>query len=222
MENPAPLTCALPERVATVGEGIKDSLPIVISYLPVAFAFGLNATRLGFTPLESLFFSCIIYAGASQFVITAMLAAGSSLWVAALTVMAMDVRHVLYGPSLRSRIRSALDKKKTALWAFGLTDEVFAAATARLVRDNRRWSENWMLGLAFTSWASWVCGTLAGAVYELPAGLFPASAVTLRHGGAGGRAGRHSVIFHSGGDPRRNCLRVSDGAASGHAQGDAG
>lgn len=92
-----------------------------------------------------------------------MLAAGSSLWVAALTVMAMDVRHVLYGPSLRSRIRSALDKKKTALWAFGLTDEVFAAATARLVRDNRRWSENWMLGLAFTSWASWVCGTLAGA-----------------------------------------------------------
>ncbi|STT95968.1 AzlC family protein [Klebsiella pneumoniae] len=222
MENPAPLTCALPERVATVGEGVKDSLPIVISYLPVAFAFGLNATRLGFTPLESLFFSCIIYAGASQFVITAMLAAGSSLWVAALTVMAMDVRHVLYGPSLRSRIRSALDKKKTALWAFGLTDEVFAAATARLVRDNRRWSENWMLGLAFTSWASWVCGTLAGAVYELPAGLFPASAVTLRHGGAGGRAGRHSVIFHSGGDPRRNCLRVSDGAASGHAQGDAG
>ncbi len=246
MENPAPLTCALPERVATVGEGVKDSLPIVISYLPVAFAFGLNATRLGFTPLESLFFSCIIYAGASQFVITAMLAAGSSLWVAALTVMAMDVRHVLYGPSLRSRIRSALDKKKTALWAFGLTDEVFAAATARLVRDNRRWSENWMLGLAFylvgivgvrhagrrlvrqrpagglSSGGSRPRLYAAGAVYELPAGLFPASAVTLRHGGAGGRAGRHSVIFHSGGDPRRNCLRVSDGAASGHAQGDAG
>jgi predicted branched-subunit amino acid permease len=56
-------------------------------------------------------------------VITAMLAAGSSLWVAALTVMAMDVRHVLYGPSLRSRIHRALIKK-TALWAFGLTDEV--------------------------------------------------------------------------------------------------
>ncbi len=84
----------------------------MISYLPVAFAFGLNATRLGFTPLEGLFFSCIIYAGASQFVITAMLAAGSSLWVAALTVMAMDVRHVLYGPSLRSRIHRALDKRK--------------------------------------------------------------------------------------------------------------
>lgn len=148
MESPAPLPAS---GSATFMEGCKDSLPIVISYIPVAFAFGMNATRLGFTPVESLFFSCIIYAGASQFVITTMLAAGSSLWVAALTVMAMDVRHVLYGPSLRSRIALRLSKPKTALWAFGLTDEVFAAATAKLVRNNRRWSENWMIGIAFSS-----------------------------------------------------------------------
>ena len=163
MESPAAVTDPHPTTQATGWEGVKDSLPIVISYLPVAFAFGMNATRLGFTPLESLFFSCIIYAGASQFVITTMLAAGSSLWIAALTVMAMDVRHVLYGPSLRSRITSQLKKPKTALWAFGLTDEVFAAATAKLVRDNRRWTENWMIGIAFCSWLSWVTGTLIGA-----------------------------------------------------------
>ncbi|MER0125410.1 MULTISPECIES: AzlC family ABC transporter permease [Franconibacter] len=163
MESPAPLSVTHTGSEATLREGVRDSLPVVISYLPVAFAFGLNATRLGFSPLESLFFSCIIYAGASQFVITAMLAAGSSLWVAALTVMAMDVRHVLYGPSLRTRIHQTLNKKKTAVWAFGLTDEVFAAATAKLVRDNRRWTENWMLGIAFCSWFSWVLGTLIGA-----------------------------------------------------------
>lgn len=78
MESPTPQPAP---GSATFMEGCKDSLPIVISYIPVAFAFGLNATRLGFSPLESVFFSCIIYAGASQFVITAMLAAGSSLWV---------------------------------------------------------------------------------------------------------------------------------------------
>lgn len=160
MERPASLSDPCP---ATLMEGVKDSLPIVISYIPVAFAFGLNATRLGFSPIESVFFSCIIYAGASQFVITTMLAAGSTLWIAALTVMAMDVRHILYGPSLRSRITRKLSQPKTALWAFGLTDEVFAAATAKLVRDNRRWSENWMIGIAFCSWASWVLGTVIGA-----------------------------------------------------------
>lgn len=163
MDSSATITESAPVSSATFLEGFKDSLPIVLSYVPVAFAFGLNATRLGFTPLESVFFSCIIYAGASQFVITAMLAAGSSLWIAALTVMAMDVRHVLYGPSLRSRILRPLQKSKTALWAFGLTDEVFAAATAKLVRDGRRWSENWMAGIALCSWLSWVAGTVLGA-----------------------------------------------------------
>lgn len=34
-------------------EGATDSLPIVIGYLPVAFAFGLNASRPGFTPTEA-------------------------------------------------------------------------------------------------------------------------------------------------------------------------
>lgn len=163
MDSSDTVTESAPVASATFLEGFKDSLPIVLSYVPVAFAFGLNATRLGFTPTESVFFSCIIYAGASQFVITAMLAAGSSLWIAALTVMAMDVRHVLYGPSLHSRILQPLKKSKTALWAFGLTDEVFAAATAKLVRDSRRWSENWMAGIALCSWLSWVAGTLLGA-----------------------------------------------------------
>lgn len=80
MEDPDALTHSPPANAATLAEGLKDSLPIVISYIPGGLAFGLNATKLGFTPLESLFFSCIIYAGASQFVITAVLAAGSSLW----------------------------------------------------------------------------------------------------------------------------------------------
>jgi predicted branched-subunit amino acid permease len=104
MEKPAPAS------EATLPEGIKDSLPIAISYLPVAFAFGLNATGLGFTPLE-------LVAPASSTPAPASLSSPRCrrrqlLWVAALTVMAMDVRHVLYGPSLRSRLHRALDKRK--------------------------------------------------------------------------------------------------------------
>ncbi|ATA20907.1 4-azaleucine resistance transporter AzlC [Gibbsiella quercinecans] len=150
---------------ATFTNGVVDSLPIVIGYVPVAFAFGLSTVKLGFTPLESIFFSCIIYAGASQFVITALLSAGMSLWVSALTVMAMDVRHLLYGPALRHRIVTHMSGGKTALWAFGLTDEVFAAATTKLMRNNRSWSENWMLGIALCSWLAWVAGTAVGALF---------------------------------------------------------
>jgi len=162
--NPDPETPD-PVSVSTFKQGITDSLPIVIGYLPIAFAFGLSAVKLGFTPAESLLFSILIYAGASQFVITALLSAGMSLWVSALTVMAMDVRHVLYGPSLRNRLVGKLSGRKTALWAFGLTDEVFAAATTKLIRDKRSWSENWMCGIALSSWLSWVFGTAVGALF---------------------------------------------------------
>jgi len=154
-----------PSSVATFRQGIIDSLPIVIGYLPIAFAFGLSAVKLGFSPIESLLFSMIIYAGASQFVITALLSAGMSLWVCAFTVMAIDIRHVLYGPSLRNRLITQLNGRKTAIWAFGLTDEVFAAATTKLIRDKRSWSENWMCGIALSSWISWAFGTSIGALF---------------------------------------------------------
>ncbi|MFO6494226.1 AzlC family ABC transporter permease [Hafnia alvei] len=165
---------------STFKEGVVDSLPIVIGYFPVAFAFGLTAVKLGFSPLESIFFSSVIYAGASQFVITALLSAGMSLWVSALTVMAMDIRHILYGPSLRHRIITQMSPGKTALWAFGLTDEVFAAATSKLMRDNRQWSENWMIGIALCSWLSWVIGTAVGAVFgNGPLKAYPAVEASL-------------------------------------------
>ncbi|PHM37956.1 hypothetical protein Xmau_03637 [Xenorhabdus mauleonii] len=154
----------LTHKVSSFKDGIWDSLPIAIGYIPISFAFGLSSVKLGFTPLEAIFFSCIIYAGASQFVITALLSAGMSLWITALTVMAMDIRHILYGPALRYRIKQKLSKKKTVIWAFGLTDEVFAAATAKLIKDNRSWSENWMVAIAICSWLSWVLGTVLGTV----------------------------------------------------------
>ncbi|CBJ82350.1 putative amino acid transport protein [Xenorhabdus bovienii SS-2004] len=154
----------IPNKISSFSEGIIDSLPIAIGYIPIAFAFGLSAVKLGFAPLEAIFFSCVIYAGASQFVITALLSAGMSLWVSALTVLAMDIRHILYGPALRYRIKQKLSEKKTAIWAFGLTDEVFAAATAKLIKDQRSWSENWMVAIAVCSWLSWVLGTVAGSL----------------------------------------------------------
>ncbi|NMP25966.1 AzlC family ABC transporter permease [Rahnella sp. SAP-1] len=167
-------------RVSTFAQGIFDSLPIVIGYLPVAFAFGLSAVKLGFSPAESLLFSILIYAGASQFVITALLSAGMSLWVSALTVMAMDVRHILYGPSLRSRLGKKINGPKTAIWAFGLTDEVFAAATTKLIRDQRSWSAEWMCGLALSSWIAWVIGTGVGTLFANgPLEAYPAIEASL-------------------------------------------
>ena len=47
-------------------------------------------------------------------------------------------------------------------WAYGLTDEVFAAALGEMARG-RRFSEPFMFGLGLGAYAAWVSGTAAGA-----------------------------------------------------------
>lgn len=150
---------------ASFWQGAKDSQAIIFTYLPVSFAFGVSATQFGFTPWEALFLSCSMYAGASQFLVVALLGSGTSIWMTALTVIALDIRHLLYGPALHNLIQDKLNLKKTAVWAWGLTDEVFASGMIKLSQRRQEWSESWMLGLSLCSWMSWALGSLLGGLF---------------------------------------------------------
>jgi predicted branched-subunit amino acid permease len=97
---------------ASFWQGFKDSQAIMLTYLPVSFAFGVSAAKFGFSAFEALFLSCTMYAGASQFLVVALLASGSSIWLAAITVIALDIRHVLYGPALQHLIQQKLNLKR--------------------------------------------------------------------------------------------------------------
>ncbi|WWP45103.1 AzlC family ABC transporter permease [Acinetobacter sp. KS-LM10] len=146
-------------------QGAKDSQAIIFTYLPVSFAFGVSATQFGFTAWEALFLSCSMYAGASQFLVVALLGSGTSIWMTALTVIALDIRHLLYGPALQNLIQDKLNLKKTALWSWGLTDEVFASGMIKLTQRRQEWSESWMLGLSLFSWLSWALGSFLGGMF---------------------------------------------------------
>ncbi|WP_342355488.1 AzlC family ABC transporter permease [Xenorhabdus budapestensis] len=65
---------------------------------------------------------------------------------------------------LRFTPLEAISGKKTAIWDFGLTDEFFATATTKFIKDQPSWSENWMSAIAIYSWLSWVLGTVACAL----------------------------------------------------------
>ena len=80
--------------------GLASAFPIALGYFPIAFSFGVAATRAGVTPIEATFLSLVIYAGASQFLALVLLTSGASLVISALTLMAMNLRHLLYGPAL--------------------------------------------------------------------------------------------------------------------------
>lgn len=91
MDNPDALTRTPPANKTTQAEGVKDSLPIAISSVSVAFAVGLNTIKLCFTPQKNLFFSCIIYVRASPFAIVAMLTAGNALTYAVIWKIGTEI-----------------------------------------------------------------------------------------------------------------------------------
>lgn len=143
--------------------GLVTALPIALGYFPIAFSFGVAATRAGLTGVEAFGLSLIIYAGAAQFLALALITGGAPLLVAAFTLVAMNVRHVLYGPALIKRVGPAARTRHAWAWAFGLTDEVFGAALGALARGRVAFSEPFMFGLGIGAYGAWLSGTALGA-----------------------------------------------------------
>ena len=146
----------------TFWTGLGASVPLILGYFPIAFSFGVAATRSGLTGGEAAVLSLVMYSGAAQFLAIALLAAGMPLAVAAATLAGMGLRHVLYGPALMRVVGPGTRVRWAWAWAFGLTDEVFAAALGALAKG-RRFSEPYMFGLGLGAYAAWVGGTVAGA-----------------------------------------------------------
>lgn len=141
--------------------GILASLPLMLGYFPIAVVFGVEAARIGLSPAMAVMLSIVIFAGAAQFLALALIAAGAAPLTAAGALVAINLRHVLYGPTL---MRAAGQPRRpwAALWSWCLTDEVFAQALATF-GAGQKFSERWMAGMGVAAWIVWVSGTFIGA-----------------------------------------------------------
>jgi 4-azaleucine resistance transporter AzlC len=144
-------------------EGLGASVPIVVGYLPAAVAFGVAARGAGLSVTETVAMSLIVFSGASQFALAGLLTAGASWVVMAAISLVLGVRHMLYGPSLAPNLRR-IDTSRAAAAAFGLTDEVFAVASAMLPRRPPGTNFGRLVGLGTSAYTSWALGTWIGAV----------------------------------------------------------
>lgn len=141
--------------------GLGAAAPLMLGYFPIAVVFGVEASRIGLSVGMAVMLSVVIFAGAAQFLALVLIASGAAPLVAAGTLIAMNLRHVLYGPAL---MKAAGQPKRrwAALWTWCLTDEVFAQALATFGLG-QKFSERWMAGLGVGAWMSWVGGTGLGA-----------------------------------------------------------
>ena len=54
--------------------GLVTALPIALGYFPIAFSFGVGATKAGLSPYEAVAASALMFSGAAQFMAIALIA----------------------------------------------------------------------------------------------------------------------------------------------------
>jgi 4-azaleucine resistance transporter AzlC len=141
--------------------GIRLGLPIFLGYVPIGAAFGILARSAGFTPLQAVSCSGLVFAGAGQFVGLSLMQARGDVVAIVLATGIINLRHILFGAALSPYLKRAEPAQQAAL-AFTLTDETFAV-NVEDCREGRADPVS-MLGVGAVSWVGWVSGTTAGAL----------------------------------------------------------
>jgi len=149
------------EAVPTFGEGVRDCVPTLLGYVGIGLAAGVVGSSVQLSVAEVGLMSALVYAGAAQFIICAMLLASSPAAAIVLTTFVVNLRHLLMSAAVAPHFtRYSLSKN----FGFGalLTDETFGVAVGRIHRGLAV-SDRWMNGVNLTAYLSWIASCMAGA-----------------------------------------------------------
>jgi 4-azaleucine resistance transporter AzlC len=131
--------------------------PVAMGYIPLGMVFGFLFVQAGASAWLAVLCSLLVYAGAAQYMMIPMLAAGLPLATIALATLVVNLRHVFYGLSLLH----ALPPRGLLRWytIFALTDETYSLLTSLPAGTDPRQ----MASLALLNQGWWVLGTAIGA-----------------------------------------------------------
>ena len=134
------------------------SAPVAMGYIPLGMVFGFLFVQAGADWWLAALASLLVYAGAAQYMMIPMIAAGLSAGTIALATLIVNLRHVFYGLSLLD----ALPHRKLLRWyiVFALTDETYSVLTTVAAATSDR--QKVLIALLNHCW--WVLGTLIGAL----------------------------------------------------------
>ena len=139
--------------------GLKDGLAIGVGYFSVSFTFGILAVNGGLSALTAGLISLTNLTSAGQFAGLTVILAHGSLVELALTQLVINIRYALMGISLSQKLDSSFRTPQRLLTAYGITDEIFAVASAQpgLI------SAAYLAGLIVIAFFGWTLGTVLGA-----------------------------------------------------------
>jgi 4-azaleucine resistance transporter AzlC len=144
-----------------VWRGCVEIAPIAVFIIPFGIAFGVAASAKGIAPEVSILMSIAIYAGASQFALLDLWYAPLPLATLALTVLAVNARHILLGAALAPWLLQIPIKGRLAA-LIGLSDGSFAYAMS--ARERGEIDAGILFGSGIAMWLIWIASTAVGAL----------------------------------------------------------
>ena len=127
------------------------------------FVYGLSAHDAGFSTLEAMAMSVIVFAGAAQFAAVGYVAGGLPWLGVVLLTGLLNARHLLYSAALAPWFQD-VPRSRRAMMAHVLTDEAFALTIAHFRRLGRTDERGYWIGAIVATFIPWNLATLAGAV----------------------------------------------------------
>lgn len=134
------------------------TLPVAMGYIPLGTVFGFLFVQAGAPWWLALLTSVFVFAGAAQFMMIPMIAAGLPIGSIALATLIVNLRHVFYGLSLLHRLPPG--RWVRGYLMFALTDETYSVLTS--LPSGTRPGQMVQLALLNQGW--WLLGTGLGAV----------------------------------------------------------
>ena len=133
---------------------------MMLAFAPIAMLLGTLAAAKGFSPLEAMLMSALVYAGASQFVAIDMWADPLPIALMIFTVFIINIRHMLYAASI-SRHMGEIPSRWHAPLMYILTDEAWAILERKALTQPLTFG--YYVGVAAPLWPTWFLSSAIGA-----------------------------------------------------------
>ena len=143
--------------------GIFDVSPLMIHVVPFGLIFGVFSIDIGFSPIETMGMSLIVFGGASQIVLLQLFSGGASSLVIISSVGAVNSRHLLYGAVVSEHL-SGLKLVWKIIISYFLVDQAFARSNEYFKNNEDKNKYFHLVGGGITCWVIWQTTTFLGIV----------------------------------------------------------
>lgn len=142
-----------------VWSGFRQMVPIALFVLVFGAAFGLAALQQGLDTPWAVLMSSAVFAGAAQFAVLDLWGPQVPLLPLALTVFAINARHLLMGATLYPWLRQLPPAQRYGVMALA-SDSNWALAMQAMGRGQP--GLGLLLGGGLALWVFWIVGTVLG------------------------------------------------------------